>query len=146
MQLRTLALAPIILGTLCCTSGQPSLPSPTLATSCAGVISADTTVYDLSQVTEKPGRRSGPPPWYPPSAYSKGIQGTVLIDVVIEPTGMANPKSIKVISGPDPALDQAAEQTVRDARYWPACRGSTAVRVHIHIPIQFSLAPQRGAA
>ncbi len=87
MRMHQLSLIPVLLSAFGCTTARPSLTSTLGSTSCAGVLSADSTVYDLAQVTEKPIRRTGPPPQFPPGAEERRIPGSAVLGAIIEPTG-----------------------------------------------------------
>src|SRR5437870_13481592 len=74
-------------------------------TSCAGVLRADSAVYDSAQVTEQPVIHTGPPIQYPPAARQRGIQGRVVIAVTVEANGRVDPTSVAAVQsvGPAPA-------------------------------------------
>src|SRR5262249_24059431 len=145
MRMHQLSLTVLLLSALGCTTPRPELTSTPGSTSCAGVLSADSTVYDLAQVTEKPIRRTGPAPRYPPGAEQKRVPGSVLLDAIVEPTGVVNSSLITVVSASDSTFARAAADALSGTHFWPACRGGSAVRVRIHFPFQFSIAPE-GAA
>ena len=109
------------------------------ATSCAGLPSTDSAVYDTSQVTEHPRVRSGPRPEYPSVERHRRIQGRVIIGVIVEPDGTVALDSVRVVQSVDPALDREALRWVRGASFWPACRDGRPVRVRIAVPIDFRI-------
>ena len=61
-------------------------------------------------------------PTYPEIARSMRIQGTVKIEVVVDPKGAV--KSTKVLGG-HPALAQAAENAIRKWKWAPAVHETT---------------------
>jgi protein TonB len=75
-------------------------------------------------------------PEYPQRARANGIQGNVLLQVVIDTTG--KPTNIKVLQG-DPILAEAAMDAVRQWRYEPYTIKKKPVEVETTILIQFLL-------
>jgi TonB family protein len=61
-------------------------------------------------------------PTYPEMARTMNLKGTVKIEVVVDPKGIA--KSIKVLGG-HPALAQAAENAIRKWKWVPAAHDTT---------------------
>lgn len=76
-------------------------------------------------------------PAYPPEAREKGIQGIVVLQVVVDKTGQA--ESIHVKSG-DPLLAPAAVDAVRQWRWEPTIVGNQPVSVTTKITVNFKLA------
>jgi TonB family protein len=113
-------------------------------TSCVGKPSADTAVYDTTQLTEVPQRRGGPPPRYPESARTERVQGKVVIGAIVEANGSVNRRSLVVLEGADPRLNRASERLVRLSRFWPGCRDGMAVRVRIVVPVEWAMGPAGG--
>lgn len=79
-----------------------------------------------------------PAPEYPQSAINRGLEGTVLLKVQVNPAGKATDVQIYKSSGAS-ALDEAALGTVRRWSFVPAKRGSEAVSGQVIVPIDFSL-------
>jgi TonB family protein len=113
----------------------PVIASP--ATSCAGLASTDSAVYDTTQVTERPGLRSAPLPRYPPMQRELGVEGRVIVAVVIGPDGTPDQSSLRIVENVDPAIDREALHWFRRASYWPACRDGRPVRARIAQPVAF---------
>ncbi len=134
----TLFVATFALG---CAAASSSAGPPTPfrgATSCAGLPSADSAVYDTSQVTEHPRvRRGGPMPAYPIVELQRRIQGRVIIGVIVESDGTVDQDSVRVLQSVDQAIDREALRWVRGASFWPACRDGRPVRVRVAVPIDF---------
>ena len=137
MRPHLLALNVALLSLAACTPPAPSGSTPPQVTSCAGKPSPDSTVYDTSQVSERPIRRSGPMPIYPPSASLERIQGTVVVAVVIERDGTIDPNSVQLVQRADSRLEESATQTVVGTTFWPACRDGFAVRIRVAIPVNY---------
>ena len=140
MRQRTLALSlPILLCFGCVFAGQSQHAA--LPTSCAGKLSADSTIYDSTQLTEKPLRRDGPQPDYSVRARQYGVQGKVILAVVVEPTGSIDPSTLTFIQRVDPELDESASRAVRLSTFWPGCRSGLAVRARMVIPVEYRIGP-----
>jgi TonB family protein len=75
-------------------------------------------------------------PEYPLAAKQLGVQGTVIIDGVIDTEGHV--QQIQVLAGP-PALQQAAIDTVRQWVYTPFTLAGKPVEVEIEINVMFVL-------
>jgi protein TonB len=82
---------------------------------------------------------SKPAPSYPPVAARQGIEGTVLLDVLIDENGSV--QDVKVLRGvkPDLGLDAAAASAVRKWKYTPPTKGGVRVKVRIAQAIGFTL-------
>lgn len=75
---------------------------------------------------------------YPAEAASKGIQGRVFVQFVIDEQG--NVKDPKVIREVDPLLDKAALDVVSGMPQWsPGKQGGKVVKVSMTVPISFTL-------
>jgi TonB family protein len=79
---------------------------------------------------------SSTPPTYPPFARSKGVEGDVTLDALIDETGRVT--RIKTISGPD-LLQQAAAAAVLQWKYKPATLDGNAVPIHLTVTVKFRL-------
>ena len=75
---------------------------------------------------------------YPKSAREKGIQGTVLVEFVVEKDGKLS--NIKVIRSADPALDAEAVRVISKMPKWkPGTQRGKKVRSTFRLPINFQL-------
>jgi len=106
-------------------------------TSCAGVASTDSAVYDTTQVTERPTLRSASEPWTPPIERELAIEGRVILDLVVGSDGAPDQSSVRIVGNVDPAIDHEAVRWIESASYWPACRDGRPVRAHIAQPVDF---------
>lgn len=79
---------------------------------------------------------SGDPPSYPPIARSAGVQGIVVVDVVIGATGFV--QDAHVISGP-PLLQAATLDTIRAWHYRPWLVYGKAVPFETQVSIDFKI-------
>lgn len=93
----------------------------------------------LKQVSRPPAVLKQVTPDYPRRARSEGIQGLVLVRIIIGTDGKVEPEHTRVIRSV-PALDAAAIAAVNRWRFSPAIgREGRPVRVIIEVPVQFSL-------
>lgn len=76
-------------------------------------------------------------PRYPPLAVQTHMQGTVIIDAIIDERG--NVVEARVVSGP-PLLIQAAMDAVRQWKYEPTFLNDEPVPVQLNVTVQFRLA------
>jgi TonB family protein len=141
---RSLALAVAgCLGALGCAasrvSSRPIQQLRTEPTACATVRSADSTIYDTTQVTERPVPRSVPKLEYPAEARRRKIQGRAVVTAVVSPEGVVEPPSVTIAQSAQALLDAEARRVVSIATFWPACRDGAAVRARIAIPFDFRL-------
>ncbi|HME00301.1 MAG TPA: TonB family protein [Terriglobia bacterium] len=74
---------------------------------------------------------------YTEQARRQRIEGTVALDIIVEPSG--NVSDLKVAESLDPGLDASAVKTVRNWRFEPATRDGRAARVAVHVEISFKL-------
>jgi protein TonB len=82
---------------------------------------------------------TNPLPPYPLVARRLGMEGVVLLDVVVAPDGHASDVRVSRTSG-FPALDQSALTTVRERwRFVPARRDGVPVESRVTVPIRFRL-------
>lgn len=96
-------------------------------------------VFMEAVVEEKPELLSAPQPMYPELLRQAGIQGTVLVQVVIDTMGRAEPATLKIIKSPNPGFDQPTKTAVLRALFRPARVHGRAVRVLVQVPFNFTL-------
>lgn len=77
-------------------------------------------------------------PKYPPSALRAGVDGTVTLDVQVDPQGEPSKISIAQRSG-NRDLDRAALRAASDWRFEPAMRNGKAVAAAVKVPVEFSV-------
>jgi TonB family protein len=97
---------------------------------------------DANGVYRVGGGVTAPPrldvPRYPPEAQAAGIRGTVVAEIVVDPSG--NVTDAKVVQS-IPLLDEAALQAVRNWHYAPTSVNGQPVPVRITVTVNFSLPP-----
>ena len=78
------------------------------------------------------------PPRYPYAARVRGIEGDVLLRVVVLPDGKAAGVTMRITSG-STLLDRAAHDAVRGWRFRPAKRAGRTVVGWVDVPVSFRL-------
>lgn len=84
------------------------------------------------------GSAANPMPSYPPAARRRGIEGKVVLDVLVSAEGRALSVAIARSSGSS-LLDEAARETIGRWRFRPAMRKEEAIEARATVPVQFSL-------
>jgi len=119
--------------------GTPAAVVNRRSTPCAGLTTTDSTIYDTTQVTERPTIRLAPELRYPPMQHDLLIGGRVILAVIVGSDGTPD-SAVEVLDRVDPALDREAVRWVQGVTYWPACREGRPVRARIAQPVDFCLA------
>jgi protein TonB len=81
-----------------------------------------------------------PAPEYPRRARQLGFEGTVVLNVMINPKGGVEDVKIAVSSGYS-LLDQSALRSVKAWRFKPARRGDQPVAAWVQVPVRYTLEP-----
>ncbi len=107
----------------------------------------DTKVYNLAELAQQPSFPGGDAAmyqWlaqnikYPVVAIENGIQGSVVVQFVVEKDGSVN--DVKVVRSKDPALDKEALRVVRMMPKWsPGKKDGRPVRIYYTMPVKFAL-------
>ena len=129
-------------------AGRPLQERHVLLDGTATVAGQQSTVV-LYPVTEFPPPRGGfvsPPalihkvePRYTEQARAASIQGTVVLRIEIEETGMLSTNQIRVTRGLGHGLDEAAVECVRQWYFKPALTSGYAVRSFASVEVNFRL-------
>jgi protein TonB len=82
--------------------------------------------------------RENPPPNYPRIARRKGYEGTVVLEVLVNPEGKVDDCRILSSCGYS-ILDKAAMRSVRNWRFEPGMRRDKKVEMWVKVPIKFQL-------
>ncbi len=91
----------------------------------------------LGDGIEAPKKLFGPQPRYTEEARQARIQGTVILQAVVDVEG--NVTDVKILKGLPLGLDESAIETVKTWKYEPARRGSERVAVYLSVLVNFSL-------
>ena len=90
-------------------------------------------------VDEKPERINTLTPDYPDLLRQAGIEGTVVVEVIIDTTGNAEPSSLRIVQSTNKAFEMSARDAVLKSKYRPGRVRGQAVRVLVQVPISFSI-------
>lgn len=85
-----------------------------------------------------PKYRQNPAPRYPAAARRRGLQGIVLLEVLVNPAGRVEELRLARSSGHS-LLDRAASKTVRAWRFVPGRRGNKKIAMWVRVPVRFEL-------
>lgn len=114
-------------------------PIPAPAKTTTGLQSPDAAEEHAAVTEPTPANYlNNPPPEYPRQARRRKQQGTVMLDVQVQPDG--NPKQVRIAqSSGYAALDKAAQRAVIRWRFIPARRGSEVVEASVVVPVEFRI-------
>jgi protein TonB len=80
-------------------------------------------------------------PCFPSEAFAKGVEGTVMVEILIDTEGgVVRAKVIQSV----PLLDAAALETVYQWTFQPAMKDDRPVPATIHVPIAFRKYREQG--
>jgi TonB family protein len=96
-----------------------------------------TRIYQAGEDITSPKGLYTPDAPYTEEARRHRIEGKVVLEIVVERSG--NVSDVRVAQSLDPGLDASAVKTVRNWRFEPATRDGRAVRVAVHVEINFKL-------
>jgi len=86
----------------------------------------------------RPLYRTNPLPPYPQIARKRGLQGVVVLEVLVDPSG--NAADLRVLSSSGhPILDRTAMASVKHWTFDPGTRGGKKVTMWVRVPIRFQL-------
>jgi protein TonB len=98
-----------------------------------------TQVFLEAVVDEPPASISFPPPEYPRMLLEARIEGSVVLEAVIDTLGHPEPNSIKVVSSTNRAFEAPARDAMRRALFRPGRVHGQPVRVLVRQPLRFQL-------
>ncbi|MGH7612823.1 MAG: energy transducer TonB [Gemmatimonadales bacterium] len=93
----------------------------------------------INFVQELPVLLASSPPAYPPLLRAAGVQGRVVLQVVVDTLGRVERGTLRVVHNDNPAFAAPAIESLRGARFRPARVFGRAVRVLVQIPVEFVL-------
>lgn len=91
---------------------------------------------DGAQVDEHPTLYYQRPPRYPPQLLASGIEGRVIVRVLVRADGTVASARLQESSGWK-EMDEAALEAIRNWRFRPARRGNSAVSCEADQPVRF---------
>lgn len=83
--------------------------------------------------------RSGPPPRYPESLRSAGVDGRVVVQFVVDTLGAIEPASVKVILSSHDLFTKSVEAVLPRYRFVPSEVNGRRVRALAQMPFEFHL-------
>lgn len=99
-------------------------------------VQTDNQIYEFVVVDEKPVVLRDAQPVYPQSALNAGVEGTVVVTIVVDKNGMVTDATI---FSSIPQLDNAALQAARGKVFSPGQIAGSPVFTRMNIPINFTL-------
>jgi len=76
---------------------------------------------------------------YPPLLMQAGIEGTVMVQAIIDTMGRVEPNSLKITQTANAGFNESAKQTVVKSLFRPARVYGKAVRVLIQLPVTYTI-------
>lgn len=98
--------------------------------------STNSAASDGARVDEYPSLPNQTPPRYPADLLAAGIEGRVLVRVLVRPDGTAATAHVQESSGWK-KMDDSALEAIRGWRFRPARRGGMPVPCEVDIPVRF---------
>jgi protein TonB len=89
-------------------------------------------------VQATPRYRDNPAPLYPNQARRRGLEGTVVLEVLVGPDGRVKDLKLAQASG-HRLLDEAASDSVRSWAFEPGRRGDQPLEMWVRVPVRFEL-------
>ena len=125
---------------------QPSQPVLTVSPGGVPSLTGPQDVWEVPLVEEAPEILAGPVPVYPELLRQAGIQGRVVLEVVVDTGGQVEPGSLTVVSATHPGFVAPSRQVLSATLFRPARVYGRAVRVRVRVPIDFTLRGGTGRA
>jgi len=89
-------------------------------------------------IEARPLFKKNPTPRYPRIARRRGYEGTVILEVFVDPYGRVGDLNIYKSSGYS-ILDRAARASVKNWHFEPGRKGNATIAMWVRIPIRFHL-------
>lgn len=89
---------------------------------------------------------TGPLPIYPDLLRQAGVQGSVILEAVVDTTGRVLASSISVVSMTNPGFVAPARQALLATLFRPAMVGGRPIRILVRIPYEFAIRHGAGLA
>ena len=100
-------------------------------------------VFVEAVVDEPPIRLSGPQLQYPPLLKDAGIEGQVVIEVVIGVDGHPEAETLRIVSSTNKAFEKPARDVLLGSVFRPGRMRGQAVRVLVRQPVVFAIIKNR---
>lgn len=98
-----------------------------------------TTAYAASAVDELPVGTSRPRLAYPDDLLARRVEGSVLLEFMIDENGRVEGSSVRVIESSNPGFEDAAEDMIKQSRFRPGRIGGNPVAVVVQQMVRFTL-------
>jgi TonB family protein len=92
---------------------------------------------DQVDVAARADSSSAVRPAYPDSLYRERVTGQVLVEFVVDTTGLVVLESVSGISSTHTLFTDAVRRALRDARFYPATIAGKKVRQLVQLPVKF---------
>jgi TonB family protein len=92
---------------------------------------------DQVDVAARADSSSAVRPAYPDSLYREHVTGQVLVEFVVDTTGLVVLESVSGISSTHTLFTDAVRRALRDARFYPATIAGRKVRQLVQLPVKF---------
>ncbi|HEY3115016.1 MAG TPA: TonB family protein [Gemmatimonadaceae bacterium] len=99
----------------------------------------DDHVYTESQVEKAVEKIGGEAPEYPPALKDAGVEGTVLVQFVVNERGRYEPGTLSVINSSNPGFTAAVKDALPRMKFSAAQIGGKKVQQLVQMPFQFHL-------
>jgi protein TonB len=76
-------------------------------------------------------------PRYTEPARRAGVQGTVIVEAIIDEEGRAT--NVRVVRGLPMGLDRSAVEAIQQVTFQPAMRGGRPVKVYFNLTVNFTI-------
>lgn len=121
--------------------GEPRPGSPILAGPYAGGPAGPSATYTREQVERIAVLRAGASPRYPAGLRSAGVEGEVVVRLVVDTIGRVQPGSAVVVRSSHDAFTAAVLEVLPRLRFAPAAIGGRRVRQLVELPFTFRIDP-----
>lgn len=120
------------------------LPTERVDTTGSTGAGVDTSMQRVSAVVKRPKIIWGPPLRFPAHDFARSgydsdvhVHGRVIVEAIVDTSGRAEPRSVRVVKSLNPRFDQAAKAWILEAHFRPAYIQDRPVRILIQIPVDF---------
>jgi TonB family protein len=97
--------------------------------------------FAAESLPERPTVLTRPPLHYPDSLRRAGIDGRVVVRMIVDTLGHPEPSSLEVLESPDSGLTAVAKDFALGSTFRPARRHGQPVRAWVKVPVVFDVAP-----
>lgn len=117
---------------------QPAVPEREVRETEPVAVAESVQPPEPAEVLARPLYRQSPPPSYPNKARRRQLEGTVILEVLVNAMGGVDELKVKESSGHE-VLDRAALAAVKAWMFEPGRRNGLAVAMKVLVPVRFEL-------